>query len=175
MRNDAPVVLAEWAARVNAETRAFMGVVVRPELPERQEARAYLAGLMSDQEAAACVAADLARVRVWRDDFITGCDQDDRCVVLIADDDEYAGLSSSFAAACRAADEKQGRNPEFIERKSAPNVVPRPVERIPISILWAAEYLVREGAPSLLRYWLAKHGTDERAAIQKRLGRQACR
>ena len=65
-----------------------MGVSVAPEIPERQEARAYLAGLMSDQEAAACVAADLARVR-----SLGGRPRD-----------EYAGLSWSFAAACRAAD-----------------------------------------------------------------------
>ena len=63
MRNEAPViVLAEWAALANAETRACLGVSVTPEIPERQEARAYLAGLMSDQEAAARVAADLERV-----------------------------------------------------------------------------------------------------------------
>jgi hypothetical protein len=43
-------------------TRRVMGVSVAPEIPERREARAYLVDLMSDQEAAACVAADLARV-----------------------------------------------------------------------------------------------------------------
>ena len=63
MRNEAPViVLADWAARTNAETRRVMGVSVAPEISERQEARAYLDGLMTDREAAACAAADLARV-----------------------------------------------------------------------------------------------------------------
>jgi hypothetical protein len=65
MRNDAPIMLAEWAARVNAETRRVMGVSVGPELPERREARAYLAGLMTDEEAAACAAADVERVRAF--------------------------------------------------------------------------------------------------------------
>ena len=59
MRNDAPSVLAEWAALANAETRRLMGVSVAPEIPERQEARAYLSGLLSDEEAAARVAADM--------------------------------------------------------------------------------------------------------------------
>ena len=64
MHNDAPIVLAEWAAQANAETRRLMGVSVAPEIPERQEARAYLSGLLSDEEAAAArVAADLERVR----------------------------------------------------------------------------------------------------------------
>jgi hypothetical protein len=180
MRNEAPViVLAEWAARVNAETRACMGVVVRPELPERQEARAYLAGLMSDQEAAACVAADLARVRnnhseafgVIPDDLAVtnvtagiakSADNDDAAVTNVtADDDEYAGLSSTFAAACRAADEKQSSKPP--DPPSRPAGVAR-------STLKAAEYLVRAGDAEQLQRWLAKHGAEERTAIQKHLG-----
>lgn len=90
MRNEAPVIVfAEWAARVNAETRRVMGVSVAPEIPERQEARAYLAGLMTDEQAAACVAADLERVR-----SLGGR----------RPRHEYEGLSWSFAAACRVAD-----------------------------------------------------------------------
>jgi hypothetical protein len=33
MLNEAPDILAAWAARVNAETRACMGVSVRPLFP----------------------------------------------------------------------------------------------------------------------------------------------
>ena len=34
MRNEAPIiVLAEWATRTNAETRACLGVSVTPEIP----------------------------------------------------------------------------------------------------------------------------------------------
>jgi hypothetical protein len=99
MRNDAPIVLAEWAGRVNRETRATMGVSIGPELSEyspppdkihraRREARAYLTDLMSDEQAAACAAADLERVRAIREH----------------PDDEYEGSPSTFAAACRAAD-----------------------------------------------------------------------
>jgi hypothetical protein len=88
MRNDAPIVLAVWAARVNAETRAFMGVVVGPELPEyspppdkfhrgRREARVYLDRLMSAEEAAACAAADVERVRAIRERGECPCEDDD--------------------------------------------------------------------------------------------------
>ena len=91
MRNDAPSVLAEWAALANAETRRLMGVSVAPEIPERQEARAYLSGLLSDEEAAARVAADMERVRSLGE----------------RPRHQYGGLSWSFAAACRAADEKR--------------------------------------------------------------------
>ena len=149
MRNEAPViVLAEWAARVNAETRACMGVSVAPEIPERQEARAYLAGLMSDQEAAACVAADLARVRA-----LGGRPRDD-----------YEGLSWSFAAACRAADEK--RRPYG---GPLPRIGGKSTGGLAASTIKAAKYLVRAGDAEQLRHWLDQHSTDERTAIQKHL------
>lgn len=110
MRNDAPIVLAEWAARVNAETRTCMGVSVFPE--ECREAQAYLDGLMSDQEAAACVAADLAAVRNLTAATAESADNDDAAVRnLTADADDYAGLSPTFAAACRKADQKQHSKP----------------------------------------------------------------
>ena len=79
MRDEAQiVVLAEWAARVNAETRAAMGVVLGPELGEyspppdkfhrlRRWAQEYLSDLMDDTEAAACAAADVEYVRALRD------------------------------------------------------------------------------------------------------------
>lgn len=76
MRNDAPSVLAEWAALANAETRACMGVSVAAEIPERREARAYLAGVMPDEEAAARVAADLERVRAIRERGDDGWERD---------------------------------------------------------------------------------------------------
>ena len=87
MRNDAPSVLAEWAERMNDETRAYMGVSTGPELPKyspppdkfhraRREARAYLDGLLSDEEAAACVAADLERVCAIRARVRSDCEDD---------------------------------------------------------------------------------------------------
>jgi hypothetical protein len=170
MRNDAPIVLAEWAARMNAQTRACMGVVVRPELPERHEARAYLAGLMTDQEAAARVAADVERVR-----SLGGRPRD-----------EYEGLSWSFAAACRAADEKQRRKraDPAIERarrlmaddvtlESAWAEVSKPTG-IATSTLQAAEFLVLTGDVPGLQRWLARHSAQERTAIRRHLEAKRC-
>lgn len=184
MRNEAPViVLAEWAARLNAETRTCMGHSVAPEIPERQEARAYLAGLMSDQEAAACVAADLERVRDLGPKF-GGKEADllnsqDISAVPGSGDGDYAGLSSTFAAACRAADQKQRRQPpdptiERARRLLADDVT---LERawhelnkpagVAASTLQAAEHLLQQKDPQRLRAWLAKRSAEEFEAIHQ--------
>jgi hypothetical protein len=81
-----------------------MRVVIGPELPAyssppdkfhraRREARAYLDGLMTDEEAAACVQADIEYVRALRERERSECP----CGLL----------PSTFAATCRAADGKQ--------------------------------------------------------------------
>jgi hypothetical protein len=165
MRNDAPSVLAEWAALANAETRRLMGVSVAPEIPERQEARAYLSGLLSDEEAAARVAADMERVRSLGE----------------RPRHQYGGLSWSFAAACRAADEKQRRKPvdPAIERARALMADPVTLEQaqaevskppqIPIATLRAAEFLLQQKDPARLRHWLSQHSAPERKAILQHL------
>jgi hypothetical protein len=104
-----------------------------------------------------------------RDDFIAACDQVATSGNLKPEvesassgasfEDNYTGLSPSFAALCRAADEKRRRKPPE----------PRPVERVPISTLRAAEYLARQNDPKRFRAWLAKHTAAERAAIHSHL------
>lgn len=180
MRNEAPVIeLAEWAARLNAETRACMGVSVAP--AELLEARGYLDGLMSDEEAAARVAADLAVANAARD-VAQSTNNDDLAVANATAADDYAGLAPTFAAACRAADEKQRRKPPdpIIERarwlmaddvslERAHAEVSKP-SGVAASTIMAAEYLIRANDPKQLRQWLDRHSADERAAIQKYLG-----
>jgi hypothetical protein len=149
MRNEAPViVLAEWAAQANAETRIFMGVSVAPEIPERQEARAYLASFMSDEEAAACVSADLERVDQLKFEPIS--------------DDTWSAPSWHEAA----VEYHQARGNRL---SIVPAEVNKPA-RIAVSTLMAAEHLVRAKDPKQLRQWLDRHSADERAAIQKHLG-----
>jgi transposase len=105
MRNEAPViVLAEWAARTNAESREAMGVSVGPEIPERRYARAYLADLMSDTEAAACVADDLARV--W-------------ALCGHPDEDDDGWDREAWASAAREYRKDRGNRPSLVEYKAA--------------------------------------------------------
>jgi hypothetical protein len=191
MRNEAPViVLAEWAAQTNAETRAFMGVSVTPEIPERQEARAYLAGFMSDDEAAACVAADLERVDRLKFEPISDDLADpngSKNDPFGSSADDYAGLSPNFAALCRKADDRRRNSTvsPIIERARRLLADDVTLERawhelnkpagVAASTLKAAEYLVRANDPKQLRQWLDRHSADERTAIQKHLGGNACR
>ena len=48
--------------------------------------------------------------------------------------------------------------------------VSSPGSLIPISTLWAAEYLARENDPKRFHAWLMRHSARERAAIHKHLG-----
>ena len=159
MRNDAPVIiLAEWAARVNAETRAFMGVVVGPELPEytpppdhkfhraRREARTYLAGLMDDDELAAAADSDLARV----------CPD--------AEDDGDPWNAPSWREAAVDYHKKRGGRVSIID-VGGPNGAAR-------STLKTAEYLVRQRDPERLRQWIQRHSPQEIEAILQHLERR---
>jgi predicted type IV restriction endonuclease len=76
--DEASLVRDEWADAANRETRRVMGVWIGEELAEylpppdaehrlRRWAQAYLSNLMTDEEEAACVAADLRRVREIRE------------------------------------------------------------------------------------------------------------
>jgi hypothetical protein len=106
---------------------------------------------------------------------------------LTGADDEYDGLSSTFAAACREADEKQRRKPpdphveklrrlldDDVSTESAWRQVSRP-GGVPIATLWAAEFLVQQGDAERFRKWLDQHSADERTAIRKHLEAKRCR
>jgi hypothetical protein len=97
-------------------------------------------------------------------------------------DDEYDGLPSTFAKACREADEKQHRKPvdpriakarrrlaDDVSFERAWHELNRPT-RVAASTLMAAEHLVREGDAGRLRNWLGRHSAKDRAAIQKYIG-----
>jgi len=98
-------------------------------------------------------------------------------------DDEYDGLSPTFAAACRAADEKQFRNPrdpriERLRRLMANDVSldrawhelsDRPPGDVPIATLRAAEYLLPLGDLERWKKWFDAHSAPERAAILQHL------
>jgi hypothetical protein len=90
-------------AAINAETRRVMGVVIGEPLIEYTPAPdkwAFLGDLMSIEEAEARAAADVARVRE----------------IMRKRSDEYDGLPSTFADACRHADDrarKKPRNPHL--------------------------------------------------------------
>jgi hypothetical protein len=80
-------------------------------------------------------------------------------------DDEYEGLSLTFAAACREADvrARQQRAAQHSER---------PAPHAATATLQTAEYLVREGNAEQFRAWLAKQPARSRAAVKQHLGRR---
>jgi hypothetical protein len=82
------------------------------------------------------------------------------------ENDDYDGLSSSFARACRQADERvrAQREQQHERSKKTPGAA--------ASTLRAAEHLVREGDAKRFRSWLARHSADERGAIIKHLERK---
>ena len=80
-----------------------------------------------------------------------------------ADDDEYEGLPSSFAAACRKADAAQRRKPVPVER---------PRRAVAESTLQAAEFLMREGDIERFCQWFERHTPQERAEILDHLERR---
>jgi hypothetical protein len=151
MRDEARVIqLDEWAARVNCETRRLMGVSVTPELPERQEARTYIAGLMTDEEAAARLAADLERVRA-----LCGHPPDEE-----GDDGRPR---EAWAQAAREYHKLRG------SRVSLAWAGPREAVGAARSTLQTAEFLLQQKDPPLMRRWLSRHGAAERKAILQHL------
>jgi len=175
VRNDAPLILSEWAERVNDETRAFMGVVVG-KLPAyspppnkfhcaRREARVYLDGLLSGEEAAACVQADVERVRAMRE------------------------RDAAWSAAARDYHKDRGNKVSLVEYTPAQlarlnrlldsslsldrlyNELLQDRE-LPKSNIDAVEYLIRSGDAGQLRKFLAAHSASERAAIREHFERK---
>jgi hypothetical protein len=106
-----------------------------------------------------------------------GADEKGSAEPFVPADDEYEGLSSTFAALCRAADEKQRRKPPDprLERLRQPMADDVSLERayaevskpagVAESTLQAAEFLIQQNDPQRLRAWLAKHSGAERQAI----------
>ena len=101
-------------------------------------------------------------------------------------DDQYEGLDSTFAAACRAADEKQRRKPVDARTERARALMDDDVliERawrelskrepgdVPEVTLKAAEYLAfQQDDLQRLKDWLAPRSHDEVAAIRKHLSK----
>jgi hypothetical protein len=85
------------------------------------------------------------------------------------DEDEYEGLTSSFAKACREADERARA-----QRKRQRDHPEKP--HVAETTLAAAQHLVREGDAERLRAWLARHSPEERQAIHQHLRKaQQCR
>jgi hypothetical protein len=104
-----------------------------------------------------------------RDDVTDDVDlENHRAVRFYESNDEYDGLSFTFAKACRAADERvrQQRKRQH-ERSNKPHVAE--------STLQAAEYLIQQKDPKRLRAWLAQHTAEERAAILQHLEQKARR
>jgi hypothetical protein len=102
------------------------------------------------------------------------------------DGDDYDGLTSTFAAACRKADEKQRRKPPDprIEKLRCLMEGDASLERawhelnkrapgdVPIATLHAAEYLLQLGALERWKKWFDAHTAPERAAILQYLERR---
>jgi len=110
----------------------------------------------------------------------------------LPDDDQYAGLSSTFAAACRVADTKQARKPiaPRIEKLGALMDKDVSLERayaeinkrapgdVPEVVLKAAEYLAfQQDDLQRLKDWLARRSPKDLAAIRKHLSKRgpSCR
>jgi len=98
--------------------------------------------------------------------------------------DEYDG--STFAEACRKADEKQRRKPpnprlDRLRRLMDDDVS---IERawhelherapgdVPISTLRTAEFLTQQNDPARFKTWLAHHNREDRDAILRHLGKK---
>ena len=101
--------------------------------------------------------------------------------------DEYESLPSSFASACRKADEKQRRKPRdpridklrqlmdddvSLEHAYA-KLNKRAPGDVPEVTLKAAEFLTELGDLERWRNWLAKYSEPERTAILKHLEQRA--
>lgn len=96
-------------------------------------------------------------------------------------EDEYEGLSSTFAALCRAADGKARRKPidPRLARLRGLMADEVTLERayaevsktcgVAESTLQAAEFLMQQKDAARLRSWLDRHSTSERQAILRHL------
>jgi hypothetical protein len=71
-------------------------------------------------------------------------------------DDDYEGLSASFARACRIADQQQRSRSKPDERSQ---------NRAAASTIAAAEFLQQQNDPQRLHCWLMAHSQSERIAI----------
>jgi hypothetical protein len=78
------------------------------------------------------------------------------CGVAIAYDDEYQGLSNTFARACRIADAQYTRNKQAVAQHE---------HHVPSSTLMAAEYLVGLNDAKRLEAWFKERSERECAAI----------
>jgi hypothetical protein len=104
-------------------------------------------------------------------------------------DDEYEGLSTSFARACQVADARlRKRSPlepiAIVAKHGVPTeealqcVYERSIERrsqygLARSTIDVAEYLVRENNPDRFQEWLMGHNPRERTAIVEHIDRKA--
>jgi hypothetical protein len=75
--------------------------------------------------------------------------------------DEYQGLSSTFARACKLADEQEAARTQ--NHASGGRLGTR--QHVAQSTLDAAEYLIKENDPAHFERWLLEHPARERAAI----------
>jgi hypothetical protein len=154
---DVPIVLAEWAEHINNATRIYMR-----HANVRRWAQGYLAGLgelMTDDEAAACVGADIARVQQLRGEDADSWDRD------------------HWAAAARGYHEARGNRRLEVEiaphelarlhalladqitldRANAQILVHREHQRTATSVLDAVVFVLRKGTAAL-----AKSSTRDR-------------
>jgi hypothetical protein len=96
--------------------------------------------------------------------------------------DDYDG--STFADACRKADEKQRRKPAdprlerlrrlmdddvSIERAWHEIKTERLRKQVPIATLRTAEFLAQQNDPARFKAWLARHSREDREAIRQHL------
>jgi hypothetical protein len=108
-------------------------------------------------------------------------------------DDQYEGLSSTFAAACRKADAAHGPVPDppdiplvsehgvpsapFLQRLYEAALTQRDAGRVPQSTLDAADYLVRQKDPARFKRWLEEHSAADQVAIavhiQRKFGKRS--
>lgn len=94
--------------------------------------------------------------------------------------DEYEGLSSSFAEACRKADKEHGPVPEpppirIVRDHGVPSAAElqqyyedclrKRYAPVAASTLQAAEYLVKAGDPKRFDAWLQEHSPGQRMTI----------
>ena len=78
------------------------------------------------------------------------------CDAAIAYDDEYEGLTGSFARACRLADAEHACKKQIVAQRE---------HHAPSSTLMAAEYLIGLNDPERLEAWFKEHSERECAAI----------
>jgi hypothetical protein len=146
MRDEARVIqLAEWAERTNAETRAYMrhGNL-------RDWAQEQLTGLMTDEEAAARVAADLSRV--W-------------ALLSLEEEDEDCWERDRKSWAGAAAEYHKDRGDRILLVWAEP----REAVGAARSTLRTAEFLLQQKDPAQMRRWLSRHSAAEREAILRHL------